>query len=149
MAPLVIFVNDAVHARRHLGLLLQGSGSVPCTVVLCPPRLPRRIGKWLSGSQRDHWQRAWADRLKQALALDLQHEVGPHIDWLMGGTNPSETAVRLRRRLGGSLRIVDARIARFGQALGALQADQAGLRGRWKAPAAVTSSLSLVLALAD
>jgi len=57
---------------------------------------------------------------------------------------------RLRVRYGSDLRVLDARSARPGAALEALVAvPDGGAAGRWTTPVAVSSSLSLLLALSD
>ena len=62
MERLAILVNDSDHAAPLLQPLLAGPEAGACTLVLCPPRLTHRVGKWLSNRQRLQWQRADAER---------------------------------------------------------------------------------------
>lgn len=151
MERLAIFVNDAVYAQGILEpLLAQRDPASPCTVVLCPPHLSHRIGKWLSNRQRQQWQRTWADRLQQDLRQGLSADAATRIDWQVAPGRLADTTVQLRRRLGTSLKTMDLRKPHLGQSLGAIEPGSATVSDdRWKAPVAVSSSLAAVLALVD
>lgn len=150
MERLAIYVNDAPYAHRVLQPLLAQQGDAPCTVVMCPPKLTQRIGKWLSNRQRQQWQRTWAERLRQDLQALLPATSGPQIEWTTAGGSPQSVTSQLRRRLGTGLQVVDLRKPRAGQSLPELSAgQQPATDDRWKAPLAVSSSLSVVLALVD
>ena len=151
MERLAIFVNDAIYAQRFLQpLLAQRDAVEPCTMVLCPPRLSHRVGKWLSNRQRQQWQRTWADRLQQDLRTQLPAGLADRLDWLVAPGRVADTTVQLRRRQGTSLQVLDIRKPHVGQSLPAIEPGQPSTgEDRWKAPVAVSSSLAVVLALVD
>jgi hypothetical protein len=150
MEHIAIYVNDATDAQRMLEPLLAQSASVPRTVVLCPPRLSHRVGKWLSNRQRQQWQRGWADRLQQQLRSALPADLVQGVEWALAGGRPGDTTAQLRRQFGPALRVFDARRCHLGQVLPALEPGaQPPKDDRWKAPVAISSGLSLVLALVD
>lgn len=150
MDRLAIYVNDAPYAHRVLQPLMAQQAGAPVTMVLCPPRLTHRVGKWLSNRQRQQWQRTWADRLRQELQSLLPAIQGREVDWATADSHPQAMAAQLRRRLGTDLQVLDLRKPRTGQALPELTPGQApAADDRWKAPLAVSSSLSVVLALVD
>ena len=150
MERLAIYVNDAPYAQRFLEPLLDRESGHPLTLVMCPPKLSRRIGKWLSNRQRQQWQRGWADRLQQDIQALLPAGSAPRIEWTVAGGPLAETTAQLRRKLGTGLKVLDVRKPHLGQSLTAVDASATSPSDdRWKAPVAVTSSLSVVLALVD
>lgn len=151
MERLAIFINDADYARRYLEPLLgQRAAGAPCILVLCPPRLTHRIGKWLSNRQRQHWQRQWCQQLQQALTEQLRAGALHQVEWMVAGSHVTDATQRLRRQHGHALKVLDMRKSQLGQALGPVEPGQsAGSDDRWQTPVAVTSSLSVMLALVD
>lgn len=151
MERLAIFVNDAAYAQRYLEPLLgQQPSAAPCTLVICPPRLTHRIGKFLSNRQRQHWQRHWCQRLQEELTALLPTDALKDVDWQVSGSRVTDATTRLRRQHGPALKVLDMRKAQLGQTLGPVEPGQAPKSDdRWQAPVAVTSSLSVVLALVD
>ena len=74
----------------------------------------------------------------------------PGHGWATADSHPQAMAAQLRRRLGTGLQVLDLRKPRTGQTLPELSPGQApAADDRWKAPLAVSSSLSVVLALVD
>ena len=149
MEKIAVFVDDAEHAQRLLApLLAQGAGGVQWVVVGCAPRLTHRIGKWVSHSQREHWRESWARALKTKLAPVFG---AASVEWDLARGPLEETGRRLRRRFGTELRLLDARRPKLGAPLQPLDAQQAApsVADRWATPVAVTSGLSVMLALTD
>lgn len=145
-----ILVNDAAYAVRFLQPLLAGPDGSLSTLVLCPPKLSLRVGKWLSNRQRLQWQRTWADGVRADLVAAIPQIAELPIDWIVAPTRLKETTGRLRAQLGTGLRILDLRRPTPGHELPAADASApAAPVEAWKAPVAVTSSLSVVLALVD
>lgn len=148
MEKIAVFVDDAEHAQRLLApMLAQGAGQVQWVVIGCAPRLTHRIGKWVSHSQREHWRDTWSRTLKSRLAPLFGNAA---VEWDLARGPLDEVGRRLRRRLGSDLRVLDARRPKLGAPLAPLdaQAPQSAA-GRWAAPVAVSSGLSVVLALTD
>jgi hypothetical protein len=117
MTPTVVFVNDAAHAQAMLRPVMAQSTDRRWVVVVCAPRLTRRIGKFSSQQSRKQWRAQWAQRL--------------------------------RERLGPGLQMFDARKPRLGAGLESPERQAQPESPRWLAPIAVSSGMSLVLALAD
>jgi len=150
MEHLAVIVNDATQARRLLApLLIPNAVPTHWLLVADAPRLNHRIARWTTADSRAAWRQHWCDGLR----LELQ----PWLDAAPAGacfswhqtTGPLVDLTRqLRLRHGAGLRLLDARLARPGLALKPLQAGQAPAR-RLAAPVAVTSTLSVLLALCD
>jgi len=151
MEKIAVFVDDVDHARQLLApLLAQGAEPMHWVVVACAPRLTHRIGKWVSNSNRQQWREHWARALRQKLEPVFGDAGAPGREWIVARGPLDALSTRLRVRLGADLRLLDARRPKLGVVLPPLLADQAPEPGsRWAAPVAVTSSLSLVLALTD
>ncbi len=157
MDEIAVVVDDAGHAARLLTPLLeQASGAAPWhwLVVACPPPLPHRIARHLAPAQRRQWREAWALELQRQLApLFSAMQPGPTsaVQWVLADGPLPTLAARLRQRRGSSLRLLDARAPRLGVAATPLCAapGTAARGGRWAGPIAISTSLSLVLALAD
>lgn len=148
MEQLTVLVNDAAHAQRFLQPVLSANPGQACTLVLCPPRLTHRIGKWLSNRQRLQWQTRWAQELQSTLQPALP--AGTRPNWVVASSNPSEALARLRRQQTAALKLLDLRRPQLGHELPAAEpGTQEQPEARWKAPLAVSSSLSVVLALVD
>lgn len=148
MERLTVLVNDAAQAQQVLQPLLSANPGQDCTLVLCPPRLTHRIGKWLSNRQRLQWQARWAQDLQASLQAALP--AGTEPTWVVASSNPAETLTRLRRQHGPALQLLDLRRTHLGHELPVAHPGLAPQPDdRWKAPLAVSSSLSMVLALVD
>lgn len=151
MDKIAVFVDDAEHARRLLApLLASGAADMHWVIVGCAPRLTHRIGKWVSHSSREQWRERWLRSLRAELEpLFGANAPGP-CEWLLARTPLDALVARLRVRLGADLRLLDARRPKLGVDLPPLAASAgAASRSRWATPVAVSSSLSLVLALTD
>ncbi|MFO1328764.1 MAG: hypothetical protein U1F56_15500 [Rubrivivax sp.] len=150
MERLAILVNDSDHAAPLLQPLLAGPEAGACTLVLCPPRLTHRVGKWLSNRQRLQWQRTWSEGVRRSLEQALPDLASRPTDWVTSGTRLTDTTARLRRRLGVGLRVLDLRRPTLGHTLPPADGTQtAPAEERWTAPVAVTSGLALMLTLVD
>lgn len=145
------FVDDAAHAMRSLSPVLDAAaGATHCVVVLCPPRLNRRMSRFTPSSARQAWRADWADALKRQLAPALAGAApAVTVTWEVATGDLPAVARTLRLRHGAGLRLLDARAQRLGRTNPPLVAGQAPVSGRMAAPVAVASSLSLMLALTD
>jgi hypothetical protein len=156
MERIAVFYDDVDHAKRLLGpMLAQGGDPSLWVMVACAPRMTHRIGKWLSNSAREHWRNQWSEQQRQALEPALVNQrSNTSFEWLVAkGPLPALTQ-RLRQRHGVSLRVLDARRPKLAEVAMPLQQPVAGSAqptqaGRFAAPLAVSSSLALVLTLAD
>ncbi|WKB51131.1 hypothetical protein [Eleftheria terrae] len=63
MKTIVVLVDDAAHAQRHLATRLGEVRAARCLLVACAPRLTHRASKWMSHGSREHWRSKWAGRL--------------------------------------------------------------------------------------
>ena len=65
MQSVIVYIDDADHARAVLAPLVARAGAAPCRwiVVACAPRMTHRISKWVSHSARENWRAKWADKL--------------------------------------------------------------------------------------
>lgn len=150
MEHIAAFVNDEAHARRIVEPLLATEVAAhPWTVVLCPPQMTHRIGKWLSERQRRHWRQKWSKDLQAK--LEPMFGAVPHdrLEWVCASSRMTQTTAALRKRHGAALRIVDLRRRQVGDHLPGVEPASANQQEQWKTPVAVSSTLSMVLALVD
>jgi hypothetical protein len=148
MEKIAVFVDDAEHARRLLEpLLAKGAGEVRWVVVGCAPRLTQRIGKWVAHGQREQWRTQWARKLRDQLEPLFG---AASVQWQLARGPLDRQSAELRCRLGTDLRLLDARRPKLGVAMPPLDAPRKGaVPTRWATPVAVSSSLSVMLALTD
>lgn len=155
MQHLAILVNDAACVDSVIRPLLDTRADGRCTLVLCPPRLTHRIGKWLSQRQRQNWQRTWSRELQDAMQGRLGQARQDRLDWVVASEGPRAAALQLRRKLGTELSLLDVRVRRTGQQLPVADSGPAAQpapgsgAAAWKAPFAISSGLAAVLALVD
>lgn len=151
MERIAVFVDDAEHARHLLEPMLGGDAAeTQWFMVMCAPRLTRRIGKWVAHQQREQWREKWGQRLRGELAPLFANCPDGQVVWQQADTMLSQMTDRLRRKHGTALRVLDARRPKLGHPLDAVSASQPPeAQGRWAAPVAVSSSLAVVLALVD
>jgi len=151
METIAVVLNDAGHARRTLAPLLA-PGATPTRWLLLaqPPRLGRRIARWSTPASRARWADDWCAQLRHTLQpLLAAAPAGATFDWLPATTPLAGLAQQLRLKHGAGVRLLDARLPRVGVAPVPLLAGQPGAGRRLAAPVAVTSALSVVLALVD
>lgn len=152
MEHMAVLVTEVEHARRVMASLLAPDAEPAHWVMLmCPPRLPKRIGRWLTPAQRQQWHADWARSLQTRLGAALASRAAEaQVDWVVA-LGPLHTVVRQQRlRLGAGLRVLDARRPGLGGVAEPF-ADPApaGTADRLAMPVAVASALSVMLALAD
>ena len=77
METIAVLINDAAHARHMLLPMRTAAEPTHWILVACAPRLTRRIGRWVSHSQREHWRErdAGVRRAKPAGDNDRQGRV--------------------------------------------------------------------------
>jgi hypothetical protein len=150
MERIAVFVDTAQHAKRLIQPMLgQNHGQTQWIVVGCPPRLSRHVGKWVSQASRTQWHRRWQQALRSELE-PLFAAQGLTAEWELAQGRLEKITARLRTQYGQSLRLLDARVPKAGHIGEPLQQSQPdGPVVAWRAPVAVSSSVAVMLALAD
>jgi len=152
MERMAVLVNEARHAQQVMGALLApGAQPAHWVVVMCPPKLPSRIGRWLTPVQRQRQRADWAADLQARLGASLP-KCAPdaRLEWLLAASPLHELVQLQRLRLGAGLRVLDARRPRLGSVVEPISGSVTADSGRQLAlPVAVASALSLMLALTD
>lgn len=148
MDKIVAFVDDAAQALQVLRPLDRPG--VQWLLVGCAPKLTHRVSRWVTHSQREQWRRRWAEQLFAELRPRLP---AGRVETLLARQPLDEVVHQLRLRHGRALRLVDARQARLALAAGArpvagVETPEAAPHP-WALPLALSSGLSLVLALSD
>lgn len=152
MDKIALFVDDAEHAERLLApMLARGARPVQWVVVACAPRLTHRIGRWVSHAGREQFRERWARELRERLQpVFARLAPGAPCDWTVASGPLERQADRLRQRYGTDLRLFDARRPKLGVDTAPVDGGAAPAAGRrWAAPVAVSSSMSVMLALTD
>ncbi|CAN5679507.1 hypothetical protein BH11PSE8_BH11PSE8_48170 [soil metagenome] len=149
LQTIAVFVNDTHHALKLLQTPLNDAGPTRWVLVACPPALTRHAGRWLTKSARRRWCEQWAADTLAAIGWAIEARSGDVVEKIVPQGALLAVADRLRAR-AGSVRVIDARQARWGALAEPITPDQpVSARSRWAAQMAVTTGLSAVLALAD
>ena len=151
MEQIAVVLDDAAHARRTLAPLLA-PGAAPTRWLLLPraPRLHRHAARFTTPAGRAAWRDDWNRRLRQSLQPWLdQAPAGACFDWQAADRALPDLIGQLRLQHGSGLRVLDARLPRPGRLAEPLLRGQAPAGQRLAAPIALTSALSVVLALTD
>ena len=151
MERFAVCLDDADLAHCALAPLLAADcGPAHCLLVICPPGLGRRIGRWLTPALRHQWRDDWAAQFRLRMAPVLaQAAPGVAFDWVVARQPLSIFTRELRGHYGAGLRLIDARRQHPGSLSEPMTASPAATGRRFAAPVAVASSLSLLLALTD
>lgn len=146
-----VFVNDPAYARRLLSPFLQATAEPSSWIFLpCAPRLPRRVGRWLTSEACERFAHDWANRLRSDLEVTLKFGRDDQIEWVTPRETLASTIDGLRSKYGTSTRLLDARCQRLGRPNELLVPESSPPQpSAWGMPAAVASTLSVVLALSD
>lgn len=85
METVIVFIDDAAHARQRLQAMLAAADgaagerlAVHWILVACAPRMTHRISKWVSHSARESWRSKWSDKLFVEIVPWLQAR-GDHV----------------------------------------------------------------------
>ena len=149
MEKIVVFANDAAHARHILQPMLEGGPATHWIVVACAPRLTRHIGRWVSRAAREQWRQRWAAELFAQLEPGLKAHPGSQVDKLLAKRPLADVSTRLEARLG-AVRLLDARRLHLGQSDEPISPTQpASEPNPWVAPVALMTGLGAILSLAD
>lgn len=109
MDKLIVYVDDALHARAVLQPLLAPAlaGRQSWVLVACAPRVTHHVSKWVTHSARESWRLKWSDKLFAQVLPWLQSQ-GLQVQTCVGKNN-LETQTQLLLREHGPARVVDAR----------------------------------------
>jgi hypothetical protein len=147
MDTIAVFVDDADHALKVLQPMHAARDATHWVLVACAPRLTHRIGKWVSHSSREQLRMRWATKLFEQLRPKLG---GGKVETHLAKRPLAEVAAQLRSQYGIGMRVLDARRPKLGQTAESVSpASPNDTDDRWAVPIAVSSGLSVMLALSD
>ncbi|MES3002250.1 MAG: hypothetical protein V4787_16295 [Pseudomonadota bacterium] len=147
MDRIIVFVDDAAYAAQQL-VPMAGGNAAHWIVVACPPRMTRRISKWVSHSARENWREKWSQKLVGQIAPGLRSGGGNVITEIAKGDLVQMTQALIARH--GTARVLDARRPKFGQDLQPVTADQQRASDeRWQVPGAVAGLGAALLLAAE
>ena len=155
METIILFVDDASHAREQLRQPTAGapahpmpSGVVHWVLVACAPRMTHRISKWVSHSARENWRAKWFAKTQEQL-LPLLAQGGNQVTALLAKGPLAEMTREIRLRHGAGCAVIDARRPKMGGELEPLaaQAQPAATKpvSGWKAPGTLGGMGALVV----
>ncbi|MBI2769282.1 MAG: hypothetical protein HYX47_06650 [Burkholderiales bacterium] len=152
MDKIIVYLDDAAHAQHQLAPMKSSEGAQPVAthwiLVACPPRMTRRIGKWVSHSARESWRARWAEKLLGQVVPALLSRGDSATAVVASG--PLAALTKSLCATHGACRVLDARRPRFGVDLPPVTADQpAPGGGRWEVPGAVAGLGAMLLLAAD
>ena len=149
MESIIVVVDDVEHARKILTPMKNAGGApVQWVVLVCPPRLTRHIGRWLSRAAREAWRLNWTRELVQALKAVLDSR-GDRVHWQMARGSLSAQTRQLRQAFMTS-RVLDVRRPRWGQEHEPATPDQpVTLSSRWTWPGGAAALGAALLLASD
>lgn len=147
MENIIIVLDDPEVALKTLIPMKNGSNPTQWVLLVCPPRLTRHIGRWVSQSSRDAWRNKWAQELVQKIKPALGGD-GDRVQWRMAKGTLAEQIRKLQTEFF-STRVLDVRRSKFGQDLEPVTADQPTEHAsRWTLPGGA-AALGVALLLAS
>lgn len=150
MDPIVVFVDDADHARRRLAARKAAAGGptpAPWRVVLCARPLRRHVARLLPRDQRQGWRETQAAVLRSALS-GLWGAEDAAVEWVVAD-RPCSRLLQEWRRVTPRLQVLDLRRDGFDRLSAPAGTGAPAWRARWAGPLAATAGLSALLVLAD
>ena len=137
MERFIVYLDDAAYAQQQLTPLKSpGSAAAHWVLVACPPRMSRRVGKWVTHSARVAWRTKWSDRLFEQAVPAVQSPGDTVTTMVANGPLPALTRQLVLRH--GAARVVDARRPKFGHELPPVtDASPGEHRAAWEVPGAV------------
>jgi hypothetical protein len=154
MDKIIVYLDDADYAQQHVvpmaGAAVSGerAGRTHWVLVACPPRMTRRISKWVSHSAREIWRDKWSGKVFEQLVPQLQAR-GDEVTTVVARGVLVDLTQSLMAKHGAS-RVLDARRPKFGQDLQPVTADQPAPTGRdWEVPGAVAGMGALLVLAAE
>lgn len=146
MDKIIVYVDDAAHARQILKPMLGSGQQTRWELVACPARLTRHASRWISRSGLEKWHAQWAEQLLADITPLLRAHGAVSTPVARGAL------AEMTERLTGhepSTRVLDARRPRFGQDLEPVVSGQpVAPSSRWSVPGSV-ATLGAVLVLAS
>ena len=153
MENIIVYLDDAAYAQQQLAPM-QGGGpesrraATHWVLVACPPRMTRRISKWVSHSARESWRAKWAEKLFERIVPQLRAEGDKVTTDVVKGPLPELTRKLMSQH--GAARVLDARRPKFGQQLQPVTSAQStGGDRAWEVPAAVAGMGAALLLAAE
>jgi hypothetical protein len=148
MDNIIVYLDDAAHAEHQLAPMQASRLPTHWVLVACPPRMTRRISKWVSHSARENWRAKWAENLFQQIAPQLRAAGGSVTELVAQGPLPELTAKLSAKH--NATRVLDARRPKFGQELPPVMAGQPADNDRaWEVPGAVAGMGALLVLAAE
>jgi hypothetical protein len=136
MERFIVYLDDAGYAQQQLAPLKSpGSAAAHWVLVAVPPRMSRRIGKWVSHGARVAWRAKWSQKLFDQAVPAVQCPGDTVTTVVASGPLPAFTRELVLRH--GAARVVDARRPKFGHELPPVTDAPLERRGSWEVPGAV------------
>jgi len=146
MDKIIVYLDDVGHAQQQLAPMVGGAAPTHWVLVACPPRLTRRVSKWVSYSARESWRAKWAEKAFARVVPALLARGDKVTPCVAHGNLPELTRKLVAEH--GAARVLDARRPKFGQDLAPVTAEQPpGTASRWEVPGAI-AGLGAMLVLA-
>ncbi|MBG9388869.1 hypothetical protein [Caenimonas aquaedulcis] len=147
MDRIIVYIDDAAYAAQQL-VPMAGGSAAHWVIVACPPRMTKRISKWVSHSARETWRAKWSEKLVAQVAPGLREGGGDVTSVIAEGNLVKLTQSLIARH--GAARVLDARRPKFGQDLPPVTADQPpSSNERWEVPGAVAGLGAALLLAAE
>ncbi len=148
MENIIVVLDDAEYALKMLEPMKDGGHPTQWILLVCPPRLTRHIGRWVSTATREAWRNKWGlelvQRLKPALA-----DGGDRLQWRLAKGALVDQTRRLQSEFT-THRVLDARRPRLGQDHDPVTAGQpVEHNSQWSLPGGVAAMGVALLMAAD
>jgi len=148
MENIIVVLDDAEYALKMLEPMKDGGHTTQWILLVCPPRLTRHIGRWVSTATREAWRNKWGlelvQRLKPALA-----DGDDRLQWRLAKGALVDQTRRLQSEFT-THRVLDARRPRLGQDHDPVTAGQpVEHNSQWSLPGGVAAMGVALLMAAD
>ena len=152
MEKIIVYMDDADFAQQQLAPMKVGaasgrSGVTHWVLVACPPRMTRRISKWVSHSARESWRAKWSEKLFGSVVPALRTD-GDEVTTVIAKGELVELTAKLCAEHGAK-HVLDARRPKFGQDMQPVTPDQPAAKGGWELPGAVAGMGAMLVLAAE
>ena len=148
MENIIVVIDDPEYALKMLAPMKNEGDPTQWVLLVCPPRLTRHIGRWVSHAARDAWRNKWAQELLQKVMPVLQG-AGDRVQWRIARGPLVEHTGQLQSEFV-THRVLDARRPKFGQDQAPVTTDQPTEHSsRWTLPGGAAAMGAALLMAAD
>lgn len=148
MEKIIVVVNEAEYALQMVTPMKHDTIPTQWVLLVCPPKLTRHAGRWVSRHSLNAWRNNWAQTLVEAVKPRMTLG-GDKFEWRCLQGNLPDEIKRLQLEFG-TQRVLDARRAKMGVEQPPVSASQSVTSNNsWSVPGGVAVMGAVLIAAAD